>query len=158
MKRSVRALLVLAASAWPVAASSQTDVGANHHSGLHWSVAAPKGAAWRLSCGFSPVTLHMGQYDRQHWANRLTRAGRGPQRGRLPGDNGSCTLTKTGGRGPCRHSSGQERSSHSRRDQPSGQTRSDQRLLGRRQAARPSSASAFLRRSSMMRTHQIEIS
>ncbi len=100
MKRSVTALLVLATSAWPVVASSQTDVGENHHGGLHWSVAAPQGAAWRLSCGFSPVTLHMGQYDRQHWANRLTRTGRGPERGRLPGDNGSCTLTKTGGAGP----------------------------------------------------------
>ncbi|WP_292037541.1 MULTISPECIES: hypothetical protein [unclassified Brevundimonas] len=100
MRSSLNVLLVLAAMATPVVAVGQTDVGANHHGGLHWSVAAPQGAAWSLSCGFSPVTLDMGQYDRKHWANRLTLRGRGPQRGRLPGDNGSCTLTKTGGQGP----------------------------------------------------------
>ncbi len=100
MKPSVAVVLFLTIAAWPASAPGQTDVGVNHHDGLHWSVAAPQGAAWRLSCGFSPVTMHMGQYDRQHWANRLTRAGQGPQRGRLPGDNGSGTLTKTGGAGP----------------------------------------------------------
>lgn len=42
----------------------------------------------------------MSQYDRKHWANRLNRAGQGPQRGRLPGDNGSCNLAKMGGAGP----------------------------------------------------------
>ena len=100
MKPTVTVLLILGTATGPTAVFAQTDVGANHHGGLHWSVAAPQGAAWSLSCGFSPVTLHMGQYDRKHWANRMTLAGRGPQRGRLPGDNGSCTLTKTGGQGP----------------------------------------------------------
>lgn len=81
-------------------AASQTDLGKNHQGGLHWAIAAPQGARWSLQCGFSPVTLDMSQYDRQHWANRLTRTGHGAQRGRLPGENGSCTLTKTGGAGP----------------------------------------------------------
>ncbi len=48
--------------------------------------------------GQSP-RLKVRIYDRKHWANRLNRTGRGPQRGRLPGDNGSCTLTKTNGSG-----------------------------------------------------------
>ena len=99
MKPSATILLMLAATAVSSSASSQTDVGANHHGGLHWSVAAPRDAAWSLSCGFSPVTLHMSRYDRKHLANRLTLSGRGPQRGRLPGDNGSCTLRKTSGAG-----------------------------------------------------------
>lgn len=100
MRRSATILLVLAATAISSSALSQTDVGSNHHGGLHWSVAAPPNVSWSLSCGFSPVTLHMSQYDRKHWANRLALSGRGAQRGRLPGDNGSCTLTKTGGEGP----------------------------------------------------------
>lgn len=100
MNRATTVLLAMTLAAMSSSASSQTDVGQNHGGGLPWSVAAPRGTAWSLSCGFSPVTLHMGQYDRQHWANRLTLSGRGPQRGRLPGDNGSCTLTMTDGAGP----------------------------------------------------------
>ena len=42
----------------------------------------------------------MGQYDRRQWVNQVVRHGEGPKRGRLPGDNGRCTLTKTGGVGP----------------------------------------------------------
>jgi len=90
----IGSLALLASSAW-----SQTNVGADHYGGLPWSVAAPQGAEWTLSCSFTPVTLEMSIYDRKHWANRLNRTGRGPQRGRLPGDNGSCTLTKTNGSG-----------------------------------------------------------
>lgn len=100
MKLTTKIVLTLALVSSASGASAQVDVGSNHYGGLTWAVAAPQGAAWSLSCGFSPVTLHMSQYDRKHWANRLTRSGRGPQRGRLPGDNGSCTLTKTGGSGP----------------------------------------------------------
>jgi len=75
----IGSLSLLASSAW-----SQTNVGADHYGGLPWSVAAPQGAEWTLSCGFTPVTLEMSIYDRKHWANRLNRTGRGPQRGRLP--------------------------------------------------------------------------
>lgn len=81
------------------AASAQTDVGTAHAAGLPWSVAAPGGASWSLVCRFSPVTMDMSQYDRKHWANGLTRSGRGGMRGRLPVDNGWCILTKTGGTG-----------------------------------------------------------
>lgn len=80
-------------------ASAQTDVGADHATGLPWSVAAPGGASWSLVCRFSPVTMEMNNYDRQHWANGLTRSGHGAMRGRLPVDNGWCILTKTGGPG-----------------------------------------------------------
>ncbi|WP_312147927.1 hypothetical protein [Brevundimonas sp.] len=41
MRSSLNVLLVLAAMATPAVAVGQTDVGANHHGGLHWSVAAP---------------------------------------------------------------------------------------------------------------------
>lgn len=80
-------------------ASAQTDVGTEHASGLPWSVAAPDGASWSLVCRFSPVTMEMNNYDRRHWANGLTRSGRGHMAGRLPVDNGWCILTKTGGPG-----------------------------------------------------------
>lgn len=100
MRRLTTILLASALATMSSSASSQTNVGQNHGGGLHWAVAAPHGATWSLSCGFTPVTLDMGQYDREHWANRLNRAGQGAQRGRLLGDNGSCTLTKTGGAGP----------------------------------------------------------
>jgi hypothetical protein len=83
----------------PGVASAQTDVGTAHASGLPWSVAAPGGASWSLVCRFSPVTMDMSQYDRKHWANGLTRTGRGAMAGRLPVDNGWCILTKTGGPG-----------------------------------------------------------
>ena len=88
------------ASGLAVGASAQTDVGKIHDGGLHWHVSAPQGAAWALECGFRPVTMHMSQYDRQHWANRFRRQGQGSQSGRLPSDNGRCTLTRTGGAGP----------------------------------------------------------
>lgn len=80
-------------------ASAQTDVGVEHTAGLPWSVAAPDGASWSLVCRFSPVTMEMNNYDRRHWANGLSRSGRGHMAGRLPVDNGWCILTKTGGPG-----------------------------------------------------------
>jgi hypothetical protein len=53
-----------------------------------------------MSCRFTPVTMEMSQYNRRQWVNEIHHQGSGPDRGRLPGDNGSCTLTKTGGAGP----------------------------------------------------------
>jgi hypothetical protein len=99
MKRSGIVLVIASTVLFTFSALAQTDVGEQHHGGLHWAIAAPQGASWALNCAFSPVTLHMSQYDRKHWANRLSRVGSGAAQGRLPGDNGSCTLTKTGGRG-----------------------------------------------------------
>jgi hypothetical protein len=93
-------ILGLAVAAFAGGAVAQTHVGEDHYAGLHWAVAAPEGASWALNCRFRPVTLWMSQYNRQQWANELARQGSGPQRGRLPGDNGRCTLTKIGGRGP----------------------------------------------------------
>ncbi len=94
-----RRLLVLAAVLLAAPASAQTDVGENAHAGLYWAVAAPQGAGWTLECRFSPVTMQLSRYDRQHWANQIRREGQGPQAGRLPGQDGRCTLTKTGGAG-----------------------------------------------------------
>ena len=81
-------------------ASAQTHVGANPNGGLHWHVAAPQQAVWSLICRFRPITYEASRYDKLHWVNRLERQGQGPQAGRLPGDNGRCRLTKTGGPGP----------------------------------------------------------
>lgn len=75
-------------------AAAQQEVGKNPYGGLHWSVAAPQGASWALECGIAPVTvrgIHM---------NRVNYTGTGPQRGRLPGQDGGCKLIKTGGAGP----------------------------------------------------------
>ena len=82
------------------AASAQTNVGENHYGGLHWHVAAPGGASWSLVCRFRAVQMQMNQYERFYWANTLTRQGSGPMAGRLPEQNGRCTVTKTGGAGP----------------------------------------------------------
>lgn len=81
------------------AAMAQTAVGDNVEAGLTWSVAAPGGASWSLDCRFTPVTHTPNQYERR-WANRMQTTGAGPQRGRLPVNNGRCWLTKTGGSGP----------------------------------------------------------
>ncbi len=81
-------------------AAAQTHVGENPYGGLHWHVAAPQGASWTLACRFRPVTMAANRYERKRFVNGSTRSGTGPMPGRLPGDNGRCTLTKTGGAGP----------------------------------------------------------
>ncbi|HWQ88058.1 hypothetical protein [Brevundimonas sp.] len=91
----VVALLVAGASA----ADAQTRLGADIESGLPWHVAALQGASWSLECRFRPVVYEASAYNREAWANRIAQTGRGSGGGRLPSDNGSCTVTKTGGRG-----------------------------------------------------------
>ncbi|MGO4409477.1 MULTISPECIES: hypothetical protein [unclassified Brevundimonas] len=87
------ALTAAVAASGAASAQHTEEVGQNPYGGLHWSVAAPQGATWALQCQFAPVTvrgIHM---------NRINHTGTGPMAGRLPGDNGSCRLTKTGGEG-----------------------------------------------------------
>ena len=69
------------------------EVGQNPYNGLHWSVAAPQGASWALECQFAPVTVRGIHF------NRINHTGTGHMAGRLPSDNGSCRVTKTGGEG-----------------------------------------------------------
>lgn len=88
----IPAAIVLALTA--SAAVAQTAVDENPYAGLHYHVAAPEGASWRLECGFRPVTV------RGMFYNRIDLTGEGARPGRLPGDNGRCTLSKTGGAGP----------------------------------------------------------
>ena len=80
-------------------AEAQTHVGKDAYQGLHWAVAAPQGASWTLVCRFRPVTVWVSPYERDRWMNIMTQDGRGSRHGRLPGDNGRCSLTKTGGEG-----------------------------------------------------------
>lgn len=87
------ALIVTAAAPVSLPAAAQTAV-TDAYGGLHWSIAAPDRANWSLECRFAPVTI------RNRWLNRMVLTGAGPQRGRLPGQDGRCTLTKTGGAGP----------------------------------------------------------
>ena len=91
-------LMVLLVAAAP-AADAQTRLGADVESGLPWHVAALQGASWSLECRFKPVVYEASTYNREAWANRIAQTGRGSEGGRLPSDNGSCTVTKTGGRG-----------------------------------------------------------
>lgn len=72
----------------------------NVEGGLHWSVAAPQGASWSLVCRFAPVTYASSTYQRKTWTNRISTSGTGASRGRLPQQDGRCTVTKTGGAGP----------------------------------------------------------
>ncbi len=69
------------------------------YDGLHFHVAAPQGASWALECRFRPIQITRNQYEKR-FTNQLRYTGTGPRPGRLPGDNGRCTLTKTGGAGP----------------------------------------------------------
>ncbi|RZJ00221.1 MAG: hypothetical protein EON90_08230 [Brevundimonas sp.] len=94
----IMALALLVAVAAP-AAGAQTRLGADIESGLPWHVAALQGASWSLVCRFKPVTYQASRYDTEAWANRIAETGRGSRGGRLPGNDGSCTVTKTGGRG-----------------------------------------------------------
>lgn len=96
MRRLLLAIGLLAAAP----AGAQTHVGRDTSGGLAWAVAAPQGASWTLACRFRPVTWEVNAYEKQRWANSFQQAGQGAARGNLPGDNGRCTLTKTGGEGP----------------------------------------------------------
>lgn len=55
-------VLIMASGA--SAALAQTHVGSDAYRGLHWSVAALQGAAWRLECRFRPVTVWISTYER----------------------------------------------------------------------------------------------
>ena len=88
------AVLTAAVAASGAASAQKTEeVGQNPYNGLHWSVAAPQGASWALECQFAPVTVRGIHF------NRINHTGTGHMAGRLPSDNGSCRLTKTGGQG-----------------------------------------------------------
>ena len=93
-------LLIIAAMAVAPVASAQVHVGQNVEGGLPWSVAAPQGASWSLVCRFSPVTYEASQYELRRWTNKIATTGTGAARGRLPHQDGRCTVTKTGGPGP----------------------------------------------------------
>lgn len=93
----IAVIVLLAAAA--SGANAQTRLGADIESGLPWHVAALQGASWSLECRFRPVTYQASTYNTAAWANRIAQTGRGSMGGRLPGDDGSCTVTKTGGRG-----------------------------------------------------------
>ena len=85
---------------WTGSVTAQTHVGRNVEGGMHWHVAAPEGASWRLECRFPPVTYERNAYDRHAWMNKITVRGEGPDAGRLPLNVGQCRLWKTGGTGP----------------------------------------------------------
>ncbi|WP_271083932.1 hypothetical protein [Brevundimonas sp. NIBR11] len=92
--------LALAAVSIASVATAQTHVGRNVEGGIPWSVAAPQGANWSLVCRFAPVTYEASRYDLRRWTNKIATRGAGAARGRLPLQDGSCTVTKTGGPGP----------------------------------------------------------
>ncbi|WP_396594005.1 hypothetical protein [Brevundimonas sp. R86498] len=98
--RALTGLLIAIAVSTAPAASAQVHVGRNVEGGLPWSVAAPQGASWSLVCRFAPVTYEATRFDTRHWANRIATTGTGAARGRLPHQDGQCTVTKTGGAGP----------------------------------------------------------
>lgn len=92
LKPTLAVLFTIAAVA-PASAQSLGG-GVRPDSGLHWHVAAPQGASWALDCRFRPVTIE------GRMLNRYQQTGAGARPGRLPSDNGRCTLKKTGGEGP----------------------------------------------------------
>jgi hypothetical protein len=77
-----------------------TDVPGPPFEGVRWSVAAPAGTHWSLTCRFAPVTYRASQYNLHQWTNSLTLTGEGPDQDRLPGPDGRCALTLTEGPGP----------------------------------------------------------
>ena len=100
MRRFAAGLLIIAAMGMAPVASAQIHVGRNVEGGLPWSVAAPQGASWSLVCRFAPVTYEASQWDLRHWTNKIAATGTGAARGRLPHQDGRCTVTRTGGPGP----------------------------------------------------------
>ena len=98
--RGLAALLSAAGLSVATGVSAQTHVGANVEGGIPWSVAAPQGASWSLVCRFRPVTYEASHWDLRHWTNKIATTGTGAARGRLPDQDGRCTVTKTGGAGP----------------------------------------------------------
>ena len=100
MSRRLASSLVLAGLVAATPSLAQVHVGANVEGGLHWAVAAPQAAAWSLVCLFAPVTYEANRYDRRRWTNKITTTGTGARQGRLPQQDGRCTVTKTRGPGP----------------------------------------------------------
>ena len=95
MKTFAFSAALLSATLIAVPSGAQTPLGGfAPEEGLHWHVAAPQGASWSLTCRFRPLRVGSTM------TNSLTRTGSGPMPGRLPGQDGRCTLTKTGGNGP----------------------------------------------------------
>ncbi len=97
MRRLTLALAALLLSTTSVAA--QTHVGESTENGIHFHIAAPQGARWAMECRFRPVTYMATQYERR-WINRIAQPGSGALAGRLPSNDGRCSVTKTGGSGP----------------------------------------------------------
>ena len=93
-------LVILTITLLAAPAAAQEHVGKSPETGLPWHVSAPGGASWSLTCRFEPIRYEASVYNRNAWTNRMDRQGQGSQAGRLPGDDGRCTLTKTGGDGP----------------------------------------------------------
>lgn len=91
LRPSVLAILLIAATP---ATAQDLGIGGSLDQGLPLAVAAPGGASWTLECRFRPVRVNGRSL------NSISHQGSGPRRERLPGDNGRCTLTKTGGEGP----------------------------------------------------------
>lgn len=87
---------IIALTATSTLAQDRTE---DAYDGLHFHVAAPQGASWSLECRFRPARITINAYERRV-TNQLSYSGSGPRAGRLPGDNGRCVLTKTGGTGP----------------------------------------------------------
>ena len=97
MRRSVLAAALSLAVVGP--ATAQTFVGDSTENGMHWHIAAPQGASWRMECRFRPVVYQANQYERR-WINKISQPGQGSLPGRLPDNDGYCQVTKTGGPGP----------------------------------------------------------
>lgn len=87
------AVLALGVAAASMAVAQPREVGHDLKGGLAWAVAAPQGAAWTMECRFRAIAI------RGVPQNVMKVSGEGDQVGRLPTDNGSCVLTKTGGEG-----------------------------------------------------------
>ena len=87
------AAVVLTVAAAGAAVAQPREVAGDLKGGLAWAVSAQDGVTWELECGFRPVTIR-GIYQ-----NRINTSGTGSKTGRLPTDNGRCTLKKTGGEG-----------------------------------------------------------
>ena len=97
MRALAISLALFGAAAGPAAAQPHV---ADVEGGLHWSVAAPQGARWSLVCRFAPVTYVASTFEQNRWTNKIATTGTGAARGRLPQQDGRCTVTKTGGPGP----------------------------------------------------------
>ena len=97
--RALAAAVIVAMAAGPAAAQRQPFI-PPQRTQLPYTVTAPKGATYTLSCRFRAVRAK-GAFDLDYgYVNKIELSPPNARSGLLPTDNGRCLLTQKGNTGP----------------------------------------------------------